>query len=188
MTNQGYANDLGKMSNDMDQRLQALKRDLTKLRTGRASTALVDTIPVDYYGSKVPINQVSNVTTPDARTIQISPWEQNMVGPIEKSILAANIGLNPQNDGKIIRIPMPPLTEERRKEMVKTVKKMGEESKISIRTIRRDANDEIKSEEKDGLSKDQAKKTMEDVQKRTDNKVKEVDTLITTKEKEILTV
>jgi len=184
----GYANDLNKMSTEMDQRLQALKRDLVRLRTGRATTALVDSIQVEYYGSNVPLNQVSNVTTPDARTVQIAPWEPNMVAPIEKSILAANIGLNPQNDGKIIRVPIPPLTEERRKEMVKTVKKMGEDSKIAIRTIRREANDEIKQEEKDGLSEDEAKKTMEDVQKRTDKKIGEVDVLIENKEKEILTV
>src|SRR5436305_13077902 len=124
---------LDSMVQSMDKSIQSLKAELAKVRTGRASTALVDTVHVDYYGSSVPLNQVANVTTPDARTIQVSPWEAGTVGAIEKAILAANLGLTPSNDGKVIRIPLPPMTEERRKDLVKLVKKMGEESKIALR-------------------------------------------------------
>lgn len=180
---------LNSMSQEMDKSLQALKRDLVKVRTGRASAALVDHIHVDYYGSNVPLNQVANITTPDARTIQIAPWEQNQVGAIEKAILAANVGLTPQNDGKIIRISIPALTEERRKEMAKTIRKMGEETKVAVRNHRRDANDRVKKAEKDkSLSEDDAKKLMERVQKRTDEKIAEVDKMIEAKEKEVMTV
>jgi ribosome recycling factor len=144
---------------------------------------------VDYYGSSVPLNQVANVTTPDARTIQVVPWEAGMIGAIEKAILAANIGLTPQNDGKVIRIPLPPMTEERRKEMVKLVKKMGEDTKVAIRNHRRDANEEVKKQEKaKALSEDDSKKALDLVQKKTDEKVAEVDKIVAGKEKEILTV
>jgi ribosome recycling factor len=136
------------MTQHMDKSIQSLKAELAKVRTGRASTALVDPVHVDYYGSSVPLNQVANVTTPDARTIQVVPWEAGTIGAIEKAILAANIGLTPQNDGKVIRIPLPPMTEERRKEMVKLVKKMGEDTKVAIRNHRRDANEEVKKQEK----------------------------------------
>jgi ribosome recycling factor len=177
------------MSQQMDKSIQSLKGDLAKVRTGRASTALVDTVHVDYYGSSVPLNQVANVTTPDARTIQVSPWEAGTIGAIEKAILAANIGLTPQSDGKVIRIPLPPLTEERRKEMVKLVKKMGEETKIAVRNHRRDGNEELKKQEKaKTLSEDDVKKAMEQVQKKTDEKVAEVDKVIAGKEKEIMTI
>src|ERR1700761_5480172 len=153
------------MIQSMDKNIQSLKAELAKVRTGRASTALVDTVHVDYYGSSVPLNQVANVTTPDARTIQVSPWEGGMIGAIEKAIMAANIGLTPQNDGKVIRIPLPPMTEERRKEMVKLVKKMGEETKIGVRNHRRDANEELKKQEKaKALSEDDVKKAMDQVQ------------------------
>lgn len=177
------------MTDEMDKSLESLKREMTKLRTGRASTALVDGIHVDYYGSNVPLNQVGNVTTPDARTIQIAPWEQGMIGAIEKAILAANIGLTPQNDGKMIRISVPALTEERRKDMVKTVKRMGEDTKVSIRNHRRDANESIKKDEKDkSLSEDDAKRAMEEVQKVTDKRISVVDDLVAAKEKEIMTI
>jgi len=180
---------LDSMGQSMDKSIQSLKADLAKVRTGRASTALVDTVHVDYYGSSVPLNQVANVTTPDARTIQVSPWEGGMIGAIEKAILAANIGLTPQSDGKVVRIPLPPLTEERRKEMVKLVKKMGEETKIAVRNHRRDANEELKKEEKSkALSEDDTKKAMDQVQKKTDEKVAEVDKIIVSKEKEIMTI
>lgn len=180
---------LDSMIQNMDKSIQALKGELAKVRTGRASTALVDTVHVDYYGSSVPLNQIANVTTPDARTIQVSPWEAGTVGAIEKAILAANIGLTPQSDGKVIRIPLPPLTEERRKEMVKLVKKMGEEAKIAVRNHRRDANEELKKQEKaKTLSEDDTKKSMDQVQKKTDEKVIEVDKVILSKEKEILTI
>lgn len=177
------------MSKEMDKTLQSLQKDLMKVRTGRASTALLEPVQVDYYGTHVPVSQVANMTTPDARTIQIVPWEANMLGAIEKSILAANIGFTPQNDGKVIRISMPPMTEERRKDMVKTIKKMGEETKVAIRNHRREANDKLKDEEKKKvLSQDAAKKELESVQKKTDDKIAEVDKLIATKEKEIMTL
>ena len=147
------------MALSMDKALQSLKSELAKVRTGRASTALVDTVHVDYYGSNVPLSQIGNVTTPDARTIQIAPWEANLLGAIEKSILAANLGLTPQNDGKVIRINVPAMTEERRKDLVKLIKKMGEEAKVAIRNQRRDGNEEVKKLEKGKtLSEDEAKK------------------------------
>ena len=180
---------LGSMTENMTKSIHAFQRDLVKMRTGRASTALVDSIQADYYGSKVPVNQVANITTPDPRTIQITPWEQSSIAAIEKAILAANIGLTPQNDGKIIRIPLPLLTEERRKEMVKQLKKMGEETKIAVRNHRRDANESVKKMEKDKeISEDDAKKEMDKVQKVTDEKIAEIDKLVAGKEKEILTV
>lgn len=175
------------VSQNMDKNLIALKGDLAKVRTGRASTALVDTVTVDYYGSSVPLNQVANVTTPDARTIQIVPWEPGMVGAIEKAIHGANIGFSPQNDGKVVRIPLPPLTEERRKEMVKVVKKMGEDTKVAIRNHRRDANEEVKKQSKT-ISEDESKKILDLIQKKTDEKIAEVDKIVLGKEKEILTV
>jgi len=180
---------MDQMTQSMDKNLQSLKGELAKVRTGRASTALVDTVHVDYYGSAVPINQVANITTPDARTIQIVPWEPGTIGSIEKGILAANIGLTPQNDGKVIRISLPMMTEERRKELVKLIKKMGEESKVAIRNHRRDANEAMKTAEKDKtVSQDEAKKVLEQIQKKTDEKVAEVDKIIAGKEKEIMTV
>jgi ribosome recycling factor len=177
------------MSQHMDKTIQALKGELVKVRTGRASTALVDSVQVDYYGSNVPINQVANVTTPDARTIQIAPWEAGQIGAIEKAILAANIGLTPQSDGKVIRISVPAMTEERRKELAKQVKKMGEDSKVALRTHRRDANEEVKKQEKaKTLTEDDSKKAMDLVQKKTDEKTAEVDKVVAAKEKEILTM
>jgi ribosome recycling factor len=177
------------MSQHMDKSIQSLKGDLVKVRTGRASTALVEPVHVDYYGSSVPLNQIANVTTPDARTIQIAPWEAGMVGAIEKAILASNIGLTPQNDGKVVRIPLPPLTEERRKDMVKLIKKMAEETKVAVRAHRRDANEQVKALEKaKTLTEDDAEKAGELIQKKTDEKVAEVDKVIAAKEKEILTI
>ncbi len=177
------------MSKDMDKVLQNLKGELTKVRTGRASAALIDPVRVDYYGSPSPISQIANVTTPDARTIQIAPWEPNMLATIEKALLAANLGFTPQNDGKVIRIPLPPLTEDRRKEMVKLIKKMGEDSKVAMRNSRREANEEVKKQEKAKvLTEDDSKKVQELVQKKTDEKTAEVDKVISAKEKEILTV
>jgi ribosome recycling factor len=173
----------------MDKCIQSLQKDLLKVRTGRASTALIDHIHVDYYGSKTPITQVANMTTPDARTIQIAAWEPAMLGAIEKAILEANVGFTPQNDGKVVRITMPPLTEDRRKEMVKMIKKMGEDAKIAVRNSRRDANEEVKKQEKaKTVSEDESKKLQEQIQKKTDDKVAEIDKVIATKEKEIMTI
>ena len=174
------------MSQGMDKHITSLKGDLAKLRTGRASTALLEPVHVDYYGSNVPVNQVANVTTPDARTIQITPWEQGTIGAIEKAILAANIGLTPQNDGKVIRISLPPMTEERRKEMVKILKKMGEEAKVAIRNQRRDANELVKKDK--SIPEDESKKQMDVIKKKTDEKVAEVDKIVAAKEKEIMTI
>jgi ribosome recycling factor len=177
------------MSAHMDKTIQSLKAELTKVRTGRASTALVDSVQVDYYGSNVPVSQVANVTTPDARTIQIAPWEAGQLGAIEKAIHGANIGLTPQNDGKVIRINVPAMTEERRKELAKQVKKMGEDSKVAVRNHRRDGNEEVKKQEKaKALSEDDAKKATDLVQKKTDEKTAEIDKIVTAKEKEILTM
>lgn len=177
------------MSGVMDKTIQSLKGDLAKVRTGRASTALVEPVHVDYYGSSVPLNQVANVTTPDARTIQIVPWEATLLGAIEKAIHGSGLGLNPQNDGKVIRVPLPPLTEERRKDMVKLIKKMGEESKIALRNQRREGNEEIKKAEKaKTVSEDESKKLLDLIQKKTDEKVAEVDKVVAAKEKEVLTV
>lgn len=174
---------------NMDKSLTSLKGELAKVRTGRASTALLEPVQVDYYGTPTPVAQVANVTTPDARTIQIAPWESTMLGAIEKAILAANIGVTPQNDGKVVRISVPPMTEERRKEMVKVVKKLGEESKVAIRNTRRDGNEAVKAEEKaKTISEDEGKKVLEQIQKKTDEKVAEVDKLVTAKEKEIMTI
>jgi ribosome recycling factor len=174
------------MLQSMDKTVQSLKADLVKVRTGRASTALLDSVQLDYYGSRVPLSQVANLTTPDAKTIQIIPWEVSTLGGIEKAILAANLGLTPQNDGKLVRISVPPMTQERRKEMVKLVKKMGEESKIAIRNHRREMNEVLKKQK--NLSEDDVKKALDQVQKKTDEKIAEVDVVIASKEKDILSV
>jgi ribosome recycling factor len=174
------------MAQHMDKSIQSLKGELIKVRTGRASTALVDSVQVDYYGSNVPVNQVANVTTPDARTIQIAPWEAGQLGAIEKAIHGANIGLTPQSDGKVIRISVPAMTEERRKELAKQVKKMGEDTKVALRTHRRDSNEEVKKSKE--LTEDDVKKSMELIQKKTDEKTVEVDKIVAAKEKEILTM
>jgi ribosome recycling factor len=136
------------MNEQMEKTVQALRSELQRMRTGRASPSLVQHLLVNYYGSDVPLSQVANVTVPDARTLQIAPWETQLIGAIERAIQGANIGLNPQSDGKLIRIPLPAMTEERRKELVKMMKKIGEESRVAIRNQRRDANELIKKSEK----------------------------------------
>lgn len=177
------------LGQQMDKGLQALQKELLKVRTGRATIGLVDHLHVDYYGSRTPLTQVANLTTPDARTIQITAWEPAMLSVIERMILEANIGFTPQNDGKVIRITMPPMTEDRRKELVKMVKKMGEEAKVNLRNHRRDANEAVKALEKNKeLSLDEAKKLQDLIQKKTDDKSGEVEKIITLKEKEIMTV
>lgn len=172
-----------------DKSIVSLKTELAKVRTGRASTSLIEPVQVDYYGTPTALTQVANVTTPDARTIQIAPWENSMLAAIEKAIHGANLGLTPQSDGKVVRISVPAMTEERRKEMVKLVKKTGEDAKVAIRNSRRDSNEEVKKAEKaKTLTEDESKKFQELVQKKTDDKVAEVDKLITAKEKEIMTI
>ncbi|WP_276352470.1 ribosome recycling factor [Cohnella caldifontis] len=172
----------------MEKALAALKRDLSTLRAGRASPAVLDRVQAEYYGTPTPINQLGSITTPDSRTLVIQPWDKTALGAIEKAILKSELGLNPANDGSIIRIVIPPLTEERRKELVKETKKFGEEAKVAIRNIRRDANDDIKKKEKGEISEDESRRHQEDVQKLTDRYVAEVDKILAAKEKEIMEV
>ena len=165
-----------------------LEAELVKIRAGKANPQIVDGIMVDYYGSPMPINQVANVSVMDARTLTIQPWEKNMLQPIERAIIAANIGINPQNDGNLIRLFLPPLTEERRKELVKKCHHEGENSKIAIRNIRREAIEHIKRLQKTGLSEDAAKDAEADVQGVTDTYTAAVEKHLTSKEKEIMAV
>lgn len=172
----------------MDKAIAALKRDLATLRAGRASPSLLDRIQVEYYGAMMPVNQLATVNTPDSRTILIQPWDQSTLGPIEKAIMKSDIGITPANDGSVIRLSLPPLTEERRSELVKLTKKYGEDAKVAIRNIRRDANDDIKKLEKDQISEDESKRHQDDIQKLTDRYVGEVDKILAAKEKEIMEV
>lgn len=177
------------MNNSMTSALESLRYQLSKVRTGRASANVLDGVKVDYYGSMTLINQVGQISTPEARLLQIQPFDRNMIAAIEKAILTANIGLTPSNDGNLIRIPFPALTEERRKEQVKEVKKFGEDTKISIRNIRRDQNDLVKKGEKNkDLSEDDSKKFQTEIQKVTDDFILKVDSIISEKEKELLKV
>jgi ribosome recycling factor len=172
----------------MDKAIGALKRDLASLRAGRATPALLDRIQVEYYGSMTPINQLANLSTPDSRTLLIQPWDKSSMSSIEKAIMKSDLGLSPSNDGILIRIVIPALTEERRADLVKMTKKYGEEAKIAIRNIRRDANDEIKKLEKSGISEDESRRHQEDIQKFTDKFIAEVDKVLASKEKEIMEV
>lgn len=173
---------------NMQKAINHLESEISKIRAGKATTQVVDGIHVDYYGNPTPLSQVANVTIPDARTISIQPWEKNMLGPIEKAIIASNIGLNPQNDGNYIRLYLPPLTEERRKELVKKVNAEGEHGKVAIRNIRRDSIEQIKKMQKDGLSEDEAKGGEGRVQGITDKFIAQVDQVCKDKEKDIMTV
>lgn len=165
-----------------------LEAELIKIRAGKANPQMLDGIMVDYYGSPMPINQVSNISVMDARTLSIQPWEKNMLQPIERSIIAANIGITPQNDGALIRIFLPPLTEERRRELVKKCQSEGEHSKVAIRNIRRDAIEHIKRLQKNGLSEDAAKDAETNVQQVTDRYIAAVEKHLSSKEKEIMSV
>lgn len=173
----------------MNKSIDTLKADLAKVRTGRAHTGILDHVQVDYYGTLTAINQVANVTLIDARTIGVQPWEKKMLAPIEKAIRDSDLGLNPSSQGEVIRVPTPALTEERRKEMVKLVKGEGEDAKVAVRNIRRDANEALKKILKDkACSEDDERRAQEDVQKLTDKFVADIDKLIVEKEKEVLTV
>ncbi len=173
----------------MEKAMNALEREFAKLRTGRASTSLVDGIKADYYGTPTPISQMASVAVPDSRTITIQPWDKGGIAVVEKAILKSDLGLTPVNDGKIIRISIPPLTEERRKELVKVSRKYGEEAKVAVRNVRRDANDSLKKLEKDKtITEDEQKKAEADVQKLTDKFVGEVDKKCAAKEKEIMDI
>lgn len=173
----------------MRKAIENLVREFAKVRTGQANPAMLDAVMVDYYGSPTPINQVAAITVPDARTLGVSPWEKNMVGPVDKAIRASGLGLNPSTEGSMIRIILPPLTEERRKDLAKICKGLAEEARVAIRNIRRDENDSIKKQVKEeGLSQDQEKKLLDAMQKLTDRYIVEVDKAFANKEKEILTV
>lgn len=173
---------------NMKKAISHLESELIKIRAGKATATMLDGIMVDYYGSPTPINQVANITTPDARTISLQPWEKTMMAPIEKAILASNIGLTPQNDGTLIRLFLPPMTEERRKELVKRTLAEGETAKIAVRNIRREGIEQIKKLQKDGLSEDIAKGGEDQVQASTDKHIVLVDQVCKDKEKEIMTV
>ncbi len=176
-------------SNKMDKAIEVLEKDFQKVRTGRANPAILDGISVDYYGTMTPLSQVGNISVPDPQMIVITPWEKKLLGDIEKAILKADLGMTPQNDGNIVRPPIPALTEERRKEMVKQIKKMGEDSKVSIRNVRRDANDKLKKMEKDKeITQDDVKLYTGKIQETTDEHVKTVDITIANKEKELMEV
>ncbi len=173
----------------MDKTLEALRNELAKVRTGKATTALLDGIKVDYYGNMTPINQVANVTVLDAHTLSITPWDKSVVSHVEKAILEANLGFNPVNDGTNLKVPVPPLNEERRKDFVKLVKKFGEDGKVAVRNVRRDANEHLKREEKNKkISEDQLKEAEDKVQKLTDEHIQKIEDLLKHKEKEIMEV
>lgn len=173
----------------MDKALKGLEKDFAKLRTGRASTTLVEDINIDYYGTPTPLNQLASLSTPDSRTIAIQPWDRNAFADIEKAIIKSDLGLNPVNDGKLIRINIPPLTEERRKEMGKKAKKMAEDAKIVVRNIRRDENDDLKKKKNNkDLTEDEMHKGQEEVQKITDEYVEKIQETLDQKEKEIMEI
>lgn len=171
----------------MEQTLEHYKNQILKIRTGRASTSLLDGVYVDYYGSSTALSQIANVSTPDARSIIINPYDKSMLQAIEKAIQQADLGFNPQNDGAILRVPVPPLTEERRKEFVKLTKKYAEEGKVAIRNIRRDSMEELKKEEKNkAITEDEQKKGSDQLQKITDDFISRLDKIVADKEKELL--
>ncbi len=173
----------------MEKTLKNLEREYKRLRTGRATPSLVEHIKVEYYGNPTPLNQLATITIPEPRTIMIQPWDQSVVGEVEKAVLKSDLGLTPNNDGKVIRINIPPLTEERRKELVKVVKKMAEEAKVAIRNIRRDANEMIKDLKKEKqISEDEQYRGQEKIQKLTDEFVEKIEDLMEKKEKEVLEV
>ncbi len=180
---------LSKADEKMKKSIAVLKSDLASLKAGRANPTMLDRIEVEYYGSMMPINQVANVSAPEPRILAIAPWEKSTLKAIEKAILKSDLGINPSNDGAIIRLVIPELTEETRKNLVKTVKKYGEETKVALRSVRRDANDKFKSLKKNSeISEDEEKKAEDDMQKITDGHVKEIDKIVEAKEKEIMSI
>ena len=173
----------------MKKSIENLSRELANISAGRANSNLLNGVNVDYYGAPTPVQQLASINVPEARLLVISPYDKTSVADIEKAIIAANLGVNPTSDGEVIRITVPALTEERRKELVKNVKKIGEDSKVSIRNIRRDINDQLKKDEKNGdITEDDLRSQTEDVQKVTDNSIKEIDNLVDEKEKDIMPV
>jgi len=180
-----------KAEDKMNKALDVLRKEFATVRTGRASLGILDGIMVDYYGTPTPLNQLANMAVPDPRQITIQPWEPKKLGEIEKAILKSDVGITPTNDGKLIRLTIPPLTEERRQQIVKHAKKLAEDARIAVRNVRRDVNDEIKKKAKDKeahMSEDETKKLQDEIQKSTDNYIKKIDELLLPKEKEIMTV
>ena len=182
--------DILKQNEDrMNKAVDACRRELIKIRTGKATTALLDTLRVDYYGTMSPLNQVGNVSVLDAHTLGIQPWDRSLIGAIEKAILASDLGLNPSNDGTVVRIPIPPLNEERRRDLVKLIKKFGEEGRVALRNIRRDSLEHLKKAEKEEhVSEDERKVAEKKVQEMTDKHSKDIDLILAEKEKEIMEV
>jgi ribosome recycling factor len=184
---------INEIKQDSEQRMkkaiEALHNDMTKIRTGRANIGLLDHVQVDYYGTLTPLNQIASVTASDSRTLLVTPWEKNMVAAVEKAILTSDLGLNPATTGSAVRVPMPPLTEERRKELIKVVRSEGEQGKVSIRNIRRDANNQLKDLVKDkSISEDDERRATEVIQKLTDKYIQEVDALLAQKEKDLMEI
>lgn len=172
----------------MEKAIARTENELAKVRAGKAMPSMLDGIYIDYYGTATPLAQVANINTPDARTIIVQPWEKNLLSAIEKAIIDSNIGLNPQNDGNLIRLNIPPLTEERRKELVKKVREESEKGRVAIRNIRKDANENIKKLKNDGISEDELKVGEADVQKLTDSFIAKIDAMTEVKEKDIMTI
>ncbi len=176
-------------SQKMTKSMESLSNNLSKIRTGRAHPSILDAITVEYYGQEVPLNQVANIKIEDAKTLQLNVWEKNMIKEVEKSIISSDLGLNPAVSSNLIRIPLPPLTEERRKELVKLVKQEGENCKVSVRNIRRDANNKLKQLLKEkSISEDDEKRSEEDIQKLTDSNIKQIDERIIEKEKDLMQI
>ncbi|MFO7933500.1 MAG: ribosome recycling factor [Bacteroidales bacterium] len=172
----------------MDKAIDHLDNELVRIRAGKANVHILDGIMVEYYGTPTPLNQVSNISTPDAKTILIQPWEKNMIDPIEKAIQNSNVGITPVNNGEVIRLTIPQLTEDRRRNLVKQVRNEGENARVSIRNSRRDANDELKKMQKEGLSEDETKIAEDNIQKLTDEYIEKVDQIVEAKEEDILTI
>jgi len=173
----------------MERSIEAFRKELGKVRTGRASFSLLDGVKVDYYGTPTPLQQVGTLSVPESRLITVTPWDTKMIGPIEKAIQGSGLGLNPSSDGKTVRIPIPPLTEERRRELAKVVRKMGEDARVAVRNVRREAIEKLKDrEKKKEISEDVVKRGQERIQKETDAHVKKIDEILKTKEQEILEV
>ena len=181
--------DYSKIKEKMEKSISVYNEKLSEVRAGRANPAILNKVKIDYYGTPTPINQVAGVSVPEARLIVIQPWDMSILKEIEKAILASDIGINPNNDGKVIRLAFPELTEERRKDLVKDIKKMAEEAKIAIRTIRRDGIEEAKQEQKNGdMTEDELKQAENEIQKLTDKSVEEIDKILENKEKEVMSV
>ncbi|MFH0756491.1 MAG: ribosome recycling factor [Bacteroidota bacterium] len=175
-------------SERMEKAVEHLENELSRIRAGKANVHILDGIMVDYYGTPTPLNQVSNISTPDAKTLMIQPWEKSMIDPVEKALMNSNVGITPANNGEVIRLAIPPLTEERRRNLVKQVKNEGEHARVSVRNSRRDANEEYKKMQKNGLSEDEAKDAEAEIQRLTDEYIAQVDKVIEGKEEDIMTI